>query len=181
MKMACPQEKKIKEFLELFKSWFAIEPRITSKGIIIILRDEVLVDKNKYFRIDEEAMKLGAKRLIHPDMGFQIPIEQIVNTPAFLNNQTKDATTKTPTSFDIPAFHIDRLRTYYLMTKDELTESAFFLLSKGWTEKQFSEIGIARATFFRYIADYKKSQGKTDESHKETDSQDSNPSPNTVS
>lgn len=161
------QLEKIEEFLKRYKNWFTNEQRVDNKEIIVNLKKEYFTDYHKFNEIRTDANKLGASLSIYPIPGFKIPIYEPVNAPVLIN-QTKDATVTSPTSFNIPAFHIDRLRTYYSVTNEELAESAFFLLSKGWTEKQFIELGVSRATFFRYQADYKKSQGKTKESHKET-------------
>ena len=56
---------------------------------------------------------------------------------------------------DMAALHADRLRVFFrkVMDHTDVTNSVDYLQKLGWHEKQFSDLGVSRATFYRYKAD----------------------------
>ncbi len=52
----------------------------------------------------------------------------------------------------VAACHVDRIRDFFHRdtTKEEVAESICFLASLGWTEEKIRELGVSRATFYRY-------------------------------
>ena len=61
---------------------------------------------------------------------------------------------------DRASLFIDQLRDYFVpsITKTEIAQAMAFLLEHGWTEQKFqSEIGLSRATLYRYQNEIKKS------------------------
>lgn len=53
---------------------------------------------------------------------------------------------------DLGPLHVNRLETFFHkdITQQDVAASIDFLVSQGWTEKMFKEIGVSRSTFFRY-------------------------------
>jgi hypothetical protein len=61
---------------------------------------------------------------------------------------------------DRTSLFIDQLKEYFApsITKTEIAQAIGFLLNNGWTEREFqSEIGLSRATLYRYQNEAKKS------------------------
>jgi hypothetical protein len=55
-------------------------------------------------------------------------------------------------SLDVASLHTDRLKDHFQkdLYKDEIGDSLKYLQNLGWSKKDFSELGISKATFFRY-------------------------------
>jgi len=55
---------------------------------------------------------------------------------------------------DLTALHSDRLKDFFHQetSQKDVADSISVLLKQGWTEKQFLDIGISHATYFRYLA-----------------------------
>jgi hypothetical protein len=53
---------------------------------------------------------------------------------------------------DLSLLHEDRLRDFFHKDTSQMdvTSSIDYLQKLGWTEKQFSELGLSRASFYRY-------------------------------
>lgn len=99
-----------------------------------------------------------------------------IDVEAFLKKQPKSISNKKSRlqpgnqSNDRPKdadFHVTRLKGYFQISKADISESIKFLISKGWTERQFKKVGVSHATYHRYNTDRAKTTRKTRQSHKE--------------
>jgi len=158
-------------------------PIIENNGIITLnLKQEIMASYEKYRTyksfLNSSKLKLFTDKFPGGGCIIKSTLDSIyIDVAAFLKNQAKNVSNKKLTikpkdeSRDRSkdrAFHITRLKGYFQVSKADLAESIMFLLSIGWNEKQFKEVGVSRATYQRYKVDRAKSKGKTHRSHKKT-------------
>jgi len=156
-------------------------PPVENNGIITLnLKQEIMDSYEKYRTyksfLNSSKLKLFTEKFPGGGCIIKSTLECIyIDVAAFLKNQPRSVSNNKLTfkpkdklgdrSCDI-AFHVTRLQGYFQVTKADLAQSIKFLLSKGWNEKKFKELGISRATYQRYKVDRTKSKRKTQRAHK---------------
>lgn len=155
------KKQSIEEFIKLWSPHFEGELQTRDNEMIVFFKYESFGNFDIVRGARDDAKMLGGRLIISP--------RPCISFPANILPHNLSSMTAVPLSTD--TFHAERLRTYYSTTQDQLRESTFFLLSKGWNEKQFGELGVSHATFYRYLAEYRKSQAdtKTAQGEKSTD------------
>src|SRR5665648_1099156 len=177
--MSSPKENLITYMAEL-QPFFNL-PVETNGLITLNLKKEIMASCETYRAymsfLDSSKLKLFADKFPGGGCIIKSSLDSIyIDVEAFLNNQPKSVSSKKLTfqpgqqSNDRPKdadFHVTRLKGYFQVSKADISESITFLLSKGWSERQFNRVGVTRATYHRYNTDRTKSKRKTRQSHKE--------------
>ena len=158
-------------------------PPVENNGIITLnLKKEIMANYEKYKSyksfLNSSQLKLFTEKFPGGGCIIKSTLESIyIDVAAFLKNQPKSFSNNIlpfkpkdelgDRSCDM-AFHVTRLQGYFQVTKADLAQSIKFLLSKGWNEKKFKELGVSRATYQRYKVDRTKLKSKTQRTHKKT-------------
>jgi hypothetical protein len=130
-------------FFSEIKSQGVVE-RVSSEKdgkIVILLKKGAIFDPDKIALIFSTARKLDVQRFI-----------RLVNVPT--ETRLEDVMLPSPAAFslDIASLHADRLKEFFHrdIDKNDIGESIKYLQCLGWGEKDFQELGVSRASFFRY-------------------------------
>ena len=158
-------------------------PPIVNNGIITLNLRQQVMDSYETYRnyksfLNSSKLKLFVDKFPGGGCIIKSTLDIIfIDVASFLKNQAKMMSNETsifqpeckssdkPKEMDMD-FHITRLKGYFQVSKADISESIKFLLSKGWSEKQFNEVGVSRATYHRYKAGRAKSKVKTRSSRK---------------
>jgi hypothetical protein len=127
----------INDFLEKMAPYVAGEPKLNKQELIVTLKLEAVASPSTYKSIMTKAAKIGAKPLMTPKPGFSIPPIKKLTGIAGLH-------------VDLSRLHADRIRDFFHpdISKDDAAESIKYLVSLGWDEKSFRELGVPRSSFF---------------------------------
>jgi hypothetical protein len=177
--MSSPRENLIAYLAEL-QPFFNL-PVETNGLITLNLKKEIMASFESYRAyksfLDSSKLKLFADKFPGGGCIIKSSLDSIyIDVAAFINSQPKSVSSKKSTfqpgnqSNDRPKdtdFHVTRLKGYFQVSKADISESIKFLLSEGWTERQFNKVGISRATYHRYKVDRVKFKRNTRQSRKE--------------
>jgi hypothetical protein len=132
------RDEEVEEFLQKMESYLIGEPKVTSQEVVVILKLEAFASPSTYKSIMTEATKIGAQPLMTPKPGFSIPPIRKLKGIAGLH-------------VDLSRLHADRVRDFFHpdISKDDVAESIKYLVSLGWDEKSFRELGVPRSSFFQ--------------------------------
>jgi hypothetical protein len=157
-------------------------PPIVNNGIITLNLKQEVMDSYETYRnyksfLNSSKLKLFVDKFPGGGCIIKSTLDIIfIDVASFLKNQSmisnetsifqpKCKSSDKPKDTDM-ALHITRLKGYFQVSKADISKSIKFLLSKGWTEKQFNEVGVSSTTYHRYKSNRAKSKVKTCRSHK---------------
>jgi hypothetical protein len=121
----------------------------SEKEIIIVVKEGVMSDPEKagpFLRfLHSEEEKLNLK-----------PYIKFVPTNPHESAITKYS--RIEYQIDLEAIHANRLREFFHKdtTQKDACDSIYFLTTRGWSQEQFNDLGVSRATFFRYRSNNKE-------------------------
>ncbi|MGD0449437.1 MAG: hypothetical protein ABSA79_00090 [Candidatus Bathyarchaeia archaeon] len=140
----------LKTFLSIIKKRMEIENiSKTNAEIIITIKNEFLVHEKIWPFIH-------FVNLLSENLGIEPEYMRLEATKPCVTETTRYSGREY--HIDLVPLHAERLRYFFHkdMTQKEACDSIFFLTSQGWSQEQFNDVGVSRATYFRYKSNLKE-------------------------
>lgn len=129
--------------------YLAKEPEEKAGYLVLVLKENVVADFDKYRELRVLSLKVGAVATTNPP-GFKI----LLSEPEPIAQPETVKQKESSNDLDVEALCIQELKRYFQPdTERELAaQCVSYLAGHGWNEAMFqTEIGISKATVWRYL------------------------------